>query len=189
MQGVSDRTPPQGSMRFLRRANAQFPCISGVLSTVAMLAPLLSAFSNDRLSMTSDIVRRPVRLLESADVEISKRHLRGYARVSTEDQVSDAKLIELKAASCDAITRYGDRRPRGPRPVLAKLLRKINACGSIVWRGLPASALRHRAVGRKGRTLPLSSRSDRYWSSTGHVFAASSRCCCSATTSADFRTD
>jgi hypothetical protein len=31
-------------------------------------------------------------------LKIPKRRLRGYARVSAEDQVNDAKLIEMKAA-------------------------------------------------------------------------------------------
>lgn len=46
-------------------------------------------------------------------LKIPKRRLRGYARVSTEDQVNDANLIELKAASCDAI--YKVRGPEASR--------------------------------------------------------------------------
>lgn len=51
----------------------------------------------------------------------------GYARVSTEEQATDAQAIELKAAGCDeVITEHGSGASRA-RPALGKLLDSIQA--------------------------------------------------------------
>ncbi|MGH6858738.1 MAG: recombinase family protein [Phyllobacterium sp.] len=55
----------------------------------------------------------------------SKRRLLGYARVSTEDQLHDAQLIELKAAGCLAIYEEHGSGASRTRPVLARLMREI----------------------------------------------------------------
>jgi len=53
------------------------------------------------------------------------RRLIGYARVSTEDQATDAQVDELRAAGCDAIHQEHGSGASRARPVLARLLREI----------------------------------------------------------------
>ncbi|CAN7658416.1 recombinase family protein [Pararhizobium sp. LjRoot235] len=55
------------------------------------------------------------------------RRLVGYARVSTEDQVNDAQVDELKAAGCRVVYEEHESGVARTRPVLAKLLRDIVA--------------------------------------------------------------
>ncbi|PSH63353.1 DNA invertase [Phyllobacterium brassicacearum] len=62
---------------------------------------------------------------------LQKPRLIGYARVSTEDQVHDAQLIELKAAGCHEISEEHGSGASRARPVLARLLREID-CGDIL---------------------------------------------------------
>ncbi|MHC1550235.1 recombinase family protein [Phyllobacterium sp. K27] len=57
----------------------------------------------------------------------SKPRLIGYARVSTEDQLSDAQLIELRAAGCHMVFEERGSGASRARPVLAKLIREIDA--------------------------------------------------------------
>jgi DNA invertase Pin-like site-specific DNA recombinase len=57
----------------------------------------------------------------------SQQRLLGYARVSAEDQVNDAQLIELRTAGCHAIYEERGSGASRARPVLAKLLREVNA--------------------------------------------------------------
>lgn len=54
-----------------------------------------------------------------------KRRLIGYARVSTEDQMTDAQLIELKAAGCMVVHQEQGSGASRARPVLARLLKEI----------------------------------------------------------------
>ena len=61
-----------------------------------------------------------------------KRRLIGYARVSTEDQMTDAQLIELKAAGCVMIQQEQGSGASRARPVLAQLLKQIRAGDVLV---------------------------------------------------------
>ncbi|EIM31246.1 site-specific recombinase, DNA invertase Pin [Microvirga lotononidis] len=61
-----------------------------------------------------------------------KRRLIGYARVSTEDQMTDAQLIELKAAGCLMIHQEQGSGASRARPVLAQLLKEIRAGDVLV---------------------------------------------------------
>jgi DNA invertase Pin-like site-specific DNA recombinase len=61
-----------------------------------------------------------------------KRRLIGYARVSTEDQMTDAQFIELKAAGCVIIHREQGSGASRARPVLAQLLKEIRAGDVLV---------------------------------------------------------
>lgn len=63
---------------------------------------------------------------------LQKPRLIGYARVSTEDQVHDAQLIELKAAGCHKILEEHGSGASRARPVLAKLLHEIHAGDVLV---------------------------------------------------------
>ncbi|ATU94395.1 recombinase family protein [Phyllobacterium zundukense] len=63
---------------------------------------------------------------------LQKPRLIGYARVSTEDQVHDAQLIELKTAGCHEILEEHGSGASRARPVLARLLREINAGDVLV---------------------------------------------------------
>ncbi|GEO18047.1 recombinase family protein [Microvirga aerophila] len=49
----------------------------------------------------------------------------GYARVSTEEQMTDAQLIELKAVGCEVVHEEHGSGAARARPVLARLLREI----------------------------------------------------------------
>ncbi|TXR50452.1 recombinase family protein [Phyllobacterium endophyticum] len=51
----------------------------------------------------------------------------GYARVSTDEQLNDAQLIELRAAGCHTIFEEQGSGASRARPVLAKLVREIKA--------------------------------------------------------------
>jgi DNA invertase Pin-like site-specific DNA recombinase len=65
-------------------------------------------------------------------LNIPKPRLRGYARVSAEDQVNDAQLIELKAAGCVVIYEERGSGASRARPVLARLLREIDGGDILV---------------------------------------------------------
>src|SRR5215204_3611053 len=55
----------------------------------------------------------------------TRQRLIGYARVSTEDQATDAQLDELKAAGCEVVHQEHGSGASRARPVLARLLREI----------------------------------------------------------------
>jgi hypothetical protein len=73
------------------------------------------------------------------------RRLVGYARVSTEDQVNDAQVDELKAAGCHVVHEEHGSGVSRTRPVLAKLLREIAAGDVLVVLRLdrPARSVSH----------------------------------------------
>lgn len=54
-----------------------------------------------------------------------QKRLVGYARVSTEDQATDAQTLELKAAGCEVIYQEQGSGASRSRPVLARLLKEI----------------------------------------------------------------
>jgi DNA invertase Pin-like site-specific DNA recombinase len=58
--------------------------------------------------------------------------LRGYARVSTEEQGTDSQLGELRAAGCQAIEQEYASGVKENRPVLAKLLKDIQEGDTLV---------------------------------------------------------
>jgi DNA invertase Pin-like site-specific DNA recombinase len=60
------------------------------------------------------------------------RRLVGYARVSTEDQITDAQVDELKAAGCSVVHQEHGSGASRSRPVLARLLREITAGDVLV---------------------------------------------------------
>ena len=62
----------------------------------------------------------------------SHPRLIGYARVSTEDQLNDAQLIELQTAGCDTVFEEQGSGASRARPVLAKLVREISAGDVLV---------------------------------------------------------
>jgi DNA invertase Pin-like site-specific DNA recombinase len=60
------------------------------------------------------------------------RRLIGYARVSTEEQATDAQVDELNAAGCEIIHKEQGSGASRARPVLAKLMREIGAGDALV---------------------------------------------------------
>ncbi|MGE0280363.1 MAG: recombinase family protein [Rhizobiaceae bacterium] len=56
----------------------------------------------------------------------------GYARVSTEEQATDAQEIELKAAGCDVIVQEQGSGASRARPALARLLDGIGSSDTLV---------------------------------------------------------
>ena len=56
----------------------------------------------------------------------TRQRLIGYARVSTEEQATDAQLDELKAAGCDIIHQEHGSGASRARPVLSRLVREIS---------------------------------------------------------------
>jgi predicted site-specific integrase-resolvase len=56
----------------------------------------------------------------------------GYARVSTDDQATEAQEMELRAAGCDAIVEEHGSGASRARPALSKLLREIGAGDTLV---------------------------------------------------------
>src|SRR3954466_15412784 len=61
-----------------------------------------------------------------------KQRLVGYARVSTEDQMTDAQAIELKAAGCMTIHQERGSGESRARPILAQLLKEVQAGDVLV---------------------------------------------------------
>ena len=53
------------------------------------------------------------------------RRLIGYARVSTEEQATDAQVDELRAAGCQVLHQEHGSGASRARPVLARLMREI----------------------------------------------------------------
>ena len=60
------------------------------------------------------------------------RRLIGYARVSTEDQATDAQVDELRAAGCQIIHQEHGSGASRARPVLLRLMREIGAGDVLV---------------------------------------------------------
>ncbi|MDP9836589.1 DNA invertase Pin-like site-specific DNA recombinase [Neorhizobium huautlense] len=58
----------------------------------------------------------------SANQPPAPRRLIGYARVSTDDQVHDAQIDELRAAGCERIFHEHGSGASQARPVLTRLL-------------------------------------------------------------------
>ncbi|OHV79987.1 recombinase family protein [Rhizobium sp. LCM 4573] len=66
---------------------------------------------------------------------ISRRpqgRLIGYARVSTDEQATEAQEIELRSAGCDVIVQEHGSGASRARPALSKLLREINAGDTLI---------------------------------------------------------
>jgi DNA invertase Pin-like site-specific DNA recombinase len=60
------------------------------------------------------------------------RRLVGYARVSTEEQATDAQVDELRAAGCQLIHQEHGSGASRARPVLARVMREIGAGDVLV---------------------------------------------------------
>jgi len=56
----------------------------------------------------------------------------GYARVSTDEQATEAQEIELRSAGCDVIVQEHGSGASRARPALSKLLREINAGDTLI---------------------------------------------------------
>src|SRR5918997_5379170 len=56
----------------------------------------------------------------------TRQRLVGYARVSTEEQATDAQLDELKTAGCEVIHQEHGSGASRTRPVLSRLIREIS---------------------------------------------------------------
>lgn len=56
----------------------------------------------------------------------------GYARVSTEEQATQAQEMELRAAGCDVIVQEHGSGASRARPALSKLLREISAGDTLI---------------------------------------------------------
>lgn len=56
----------------------------------------------------------------------------GYARVSTDEQATEAQEIELRSAGCDIIVQEHGSGASRARPALSKLLREISAGDTLV---------------------------------------------------------
>jgi predicted site-specific integrase-resolvase len=68
------------------------------------------------------------------------RRLIGYARVSTEDQVNDAQVDELRAAGCYRIHQEHGSGASRVRPILNKLLREL-VSGDVLVVGRPSEKI------------------------------------------------
>lgn len=62
----------------------------------------------------------------------AKGRLIGYARVSTDEQATEAQEIELRSAGCDVIVQEHGSGASRVRPALAKLIREIGAGETLV---------------------------------------------------------
>lgn len=129
---------------------------------------------------------------------IRKRHgdgrLVGYARVSTEEQGTDAQIDELRAAGCETIHQeHASGADRG-RPVLAGLLNDIQMGETLVVVRLDrlARSVSHllkviERLEQKGVSFPFPPRPRRYDNAAGDVFVAGAWCRRAARARSDFR--
>ena len=62
----------------------------------------------------------------------AQERLIGYARVSTDEQATEAQEIELRSAGCDVIVQEHGSGASRARPALSKLLREINAGDTLI---------------------------------------------------------
>lgn len=93
--------------------------------TVFLCIPYLYRHHENRIEKS---MVKPVK----ADAPPPQQRLIGYARVSTEDQLNDAQVDELRAAGCHRIHQEHGSGASRARPVLAKLLKDLNAGDVLV---------------------------------------------------------
>ena len=62
----------------------------------------------------------------------ARKRLIGYARVSTDEQATEAQEMELRSAGCDLIVQEHGSGASRARPALAKLIREIGADETLV---------------------------------------------------------
>ncbi len=72
----------------------------------------------------------------------------GYARVSTEDQLTAPQAEELRAAGCAEIHEEHASDASRSRPVLARLLRRLAPATCWWWSGSTASPARSATCSR-----------------------------------------
>jgi DNA invertase Pin-like site-specific DNA recombinase len=98
-------------------------------------------FTNDRLSVSSVFGKPPqthsqaLRMAADTQNRASRRpqgRLIGYARVSTDEQATEAQEMELRAAGCETIVQEHGSGASRARPALAKLVREIAAGDTLV---------------------------------------------------------
>ncbi len=77
------------------------------------------------------------------------RRLIGYARVSTEDQATDAQVDELRAAGCGIVHEEHGSGASRARPVLAKLMREIGGGDVLVVVGVMAESVLNPTLSEK----------------------------------------
>ena len=129
-----------------------------------------------------------------ANTSPAPKRLIGYARVSTDDQVHDAQMDELRAAGCERIFQeHGSVRitcPTGTDKIARRPDCRRCACrrpaGSTSPFGQPSVAS-DRGPGRTRRPFQVDPRSDRYVHTTGHVLPTGPWCCSPARACADRR--
>ena len=63
---------------------------------------------------------------------VSKSTLIGYARVSTDEQATQAQEMELRSAGCELIVEEHGSGASRARPALAKLIREIKTGDTLV---------------------------------------------------------
>jgi DNA invertase Pin-like site-specific DNA recombinase len=80
--------------------------------------------TSETLQMAADTQNHSSRRPQSRQI--------GYARVSTDEQATEAQEIELRAADCETIVQEHGSGASRARPALAKLLREIGAGDTLV---------------------------------------------------------
>ncbi len=83
----------------------------------------------------------------TVSVQQPQRRLIGYARVSTDGQIHDAQIDELRAAGCDRIYQEHGSGASRARPVLIKLLGELTAGDILVVVRLDRLASREPSIG------------------------------------------
>lgn len=98
-------------------------------------------FTNDRLSLSSAFGKLPFNTPQALQMARNTQNRRsgrpqgriiGYARVSTDEQATEAQEIELRSAGCDIIVQEHGSGASRARPALSKLLREISAGDTLV---------------------------------------------------------
>nr|QCL10529.1 resolvase, N terminal domain protein [Rhizobium rhizogenes] len=99
----------------------------------------LETFTKEPLLTLSISVQTPQKAGREIDGESGKgqspplqQKLIGYVRVSTEDQLNDAQVNELRAAGCHRIHQEHGSGASRARPVLTKLLKDLSAGDVLV---------------------------------------------------------
>jgi len=83
-------------------------------------------------ALRNEAVKSAMAKRQTVNVQQPLKRLIGYARVSTDDQVHDAQIDELRAAGCDRIYQEHGSGASRARPVLTKLLGELTTGDVLV---------------------------------------------------------
>lgn len=104
-------------------------------------------FTNDRLSLSSAFGKLPFNTPQALQMARNTQNRRsgrpqgriiGYARVSTDEQATEAQEIELRSAGCDIIVQEHGSGASRARPALSNCFGRLALATRLLWYDLTA---------------------------------------------------